>query len=172
MEKGGANKMGLLLIEEVPSRNLYKSLCREVTYIVDGGECHVVQSYKPSGHGYLRFQRFGVLLHLHRFVFEKYYGPIPEGSCVMHLCDNRMCINPNHLALGSVADNIRDMWRKGRGHKLPASPGQSNTQAKLTEEQVRFIRSSGEPGVALAKRFGVSKAQISSIRKRRTWRHV
>ncbi len=55
----------------------------------------------------------------HRASFELYVAPIPEGLLVLHRCDVRCCVNPNHLFLGTQADNIHDMWAKGRGSKPP-----------------------------------------------------
>jgi hypothetical protein len=64
----------------------------------------------------------------HRVAWELYCGSIPEGMCVLHNCDNQLCVNPNHLFLGTQLDNIRDRNNKGR------------TAHRLTEEQVLEIR--------------------------------
>jgi len=84
-----------------------------------------------------------------------------------HLCGNRACVNPAHLAWGTCAENQEDRRRHGT---LPL--GETVYCAKLTDSQVRVIRSSSETGLQLARRFGVTPSTISSIRCGHTWKHV
>lgn len=107
----------------------------------------------------------------HRKAYEDAYGPIPEGMVVRHMCDNPPCVNLEHLELGTHADNMRDMAERGRAYR-PTWRGETAPGAKLTEDDVRFIRQSPMRGVDLAAMFGVGKANITNIRKRRTWTHV
>jgi hypothetical protein len=90
-----------------------------------------------------------------------HFGPIEPGLFVCHRCDNRRCVNPDHLFLGTKADNSRDMVTKGRqavGFRLP--------QTKLSDEEILAIRgASGVSQLALAKRFGVSQGYVSMIRR-------
>lgn len=90
---------------------------------------------------------------------------------VCHRCDNRICVNPDHLFLGTPADNSRDMARKNRSTR-----GSRNPQAKLSEGDVRKIRRSYEAGgvtqAQLSERFNVNGVTISNIITRKTWRHV
>lgn len=72
----------------------------------------------------------------HRVAYELENGEIPEGQCVMHNCDNRLCCNPNHLDVGTIADNNLDMVEKGR-----QASGMKNGMSKLTNEQVITMRS-------------------------------
>lgn len=91
-----------------------------------------------------------------------------------HRCDNRTCINPEHLELGSPTDNVQDMDERGRRRNRP-SLGTDHGCAKLTEADVRAIRELRKEGWILrelAARFGVSKGQISSICTRKTWKHL
>lgn len=110
----------------------------------------------------------------HRWAWTFAYGPIPEGLCVLHHCDVPPCVNPNHLFLGTPLDNARDKVAKGRlrvGHVQ----GEQNGQAKLTEADVRFIRSTvatGVPQARMVERFGVSPMTVSQVVTRKTWRHV
>lgn len=104
----------------------------------------------------------------HVVVWEYHNGPVPAGMVVRHyVCDNPPCVNIEHLRIGTQADNIADAVAKGRHHH-----GEAHRSAKLTEEQVRYIRSSSERGVDLAVMFGVSPSQISTVRAGRSWRHL
>jgi hypothetical protein len=110
----------------------------------------------------------------HRFSWELHFGPIPKGLFVCHHCDNRLCVRPDHLFLGTHLDNMADMVAKGRGRSGVRS-GVLNHNARLTEDDVRAIRqrrAAGETTVALGKAFGVSSPQISYIVNRKVWRHV
>jgi hypothetical protein len=91
---------------------------------------------------------------------------------VCHTCDNRICINPDHLRLGTNADNMRDMVQKGRSNR---KPGTKTHNAKLTDEivrEMRLRRLAGEKAVALAEEYGVTAACIVQVCKRRSWKHV
>lgn len=113
--------------------------------------CHVAQTSHPTGYAFYKVN--GRRLMAHRVVWEEQLGPIPEDMVLDHLCRNRACVNPAHLELVTVAENIR------RG-----------LVAKLSAEQAEEIRASADPGVVLALRYGVSQATISLIRNGRTWR--
>lgn len=110
----------------------------------------------------------------HRVAFALVHGPIPEGGdvrgmCVCHRCDNRLCINPDHLFLGTHTDNMRDM--DGKGRRAPTD-GERNGRAKLTPDQVTDIRSlKGQMSqAAIGSRFGVSKTLIRRIHQGKAWR--
>lgn len=108
----------------------------------------------------------------HRVAHELFVGPIPDGLCALHRCDNRPCVRPDHLFLGTVGDNNRDRAAKGRNGD---NRGECNGRAALTERQVRAIRTmcaSGVPHGDVAGRFGVSRGTISFIARRATWAHV
>lgn len=110
----------------------------------------------------------------HRVSWELRHGPVPTGLCVLHRCDNRRCVNPVHLFVGTRAENSADMVskRRGRGGGLRGgdAPG-----ALLKEEVVIDIRrryGAGERQVGMAKEFGVSVSAISRAVRGTTWRHV
>lgn len=107
----------------------------------------------------------------HRYSYEVHRGEIPEGMCVCHACDNRRCVNPNHLFLGTNADNIADKVSKGRQAK-----GERHGLAKLTATQVAEIRAryTGKYGeqTVLAEEFGVDHTTIHYIFKGRLWAGV
>ena len=96
-----------------------------------------------------------------RISWEIHNGPIPERMWVLHKCDNRACVNPNHLFLGTREDNDADREWKGRtarGNQLP--------QTKLTEKDLRTIRDLYQSGVRQAeigRRFSVAQGHISRI---------
>lgn len=107
----------------------------------------------------------------HRAAWRILVGVIPRDALVLHRCDNPRCCNPEHLFLGTQADNVSDMWDKGRA-RPGISRGASHGMSKLTEALVREIRVSKESGPAIARRLGVSTTQIYDIRNRRSWAHI
>jgi hypothetical protein len=99
----------------------------------------------------------------HRVSWELHYGPIPQGMEVMHKCDNPPCCNPEHLILGTHAENSSDMARKKRG------------TAKFDADQIkgiRFLRQSGLSCKIISGIYGVSDTAISYITNRQTYKHV
>lgn len=102
----------------------------------------------------------------HRVAYEEAFGPVPEGLCVRHRCDNPGCVNPEHLEVGTVADNNRDTRIRGR-HRAPR--GEAHGQAKLRTADVARIRASRETGATLARTYGVAQSTISEIRSGK-WR--
>lgn len=118
-----------------------------------------------SGYGNLWVD--GKTVGAHRVAYELANGPIPKGSVLRHTCDNRYCVNPKHLVLGTHRDNMEDMTKRGRQAK-----GSQISTCVLTEDDVRFIRSSEKSGVELAQILGISPVTISRIKRRLTWQHV
>lgn len=105
-----------------------------------------------------------------RVSYEIHIGEIPAGMFVCHSCDNRACVNPAHLFLGSHGDNMRDMANKFRG-----SRGESHHKAKLTNLEVVSIKrlwASGASKVSLAKRFNVSLGAVSNVLSGISWKHI
>lgn len=127
------------------------------------------------GHGKVGAGGRGVApLQAHRAAWELKNGPIPEGMYVLHNCpsgDNPACCNPDHLFLGTQADNLADMVAKGR-----QSRGEGRHCAKLTEADVRAIRTRYTTGgilqSQLADEYGVTVDTVSMIIRRLTWKHI
>jgi hypothetical protein len=123
-----------------------------------------------DGYGYLAGTRGEKARRSHRLSYELNIGPIPDGMCVCHHCDNRKCVNPTHLFLGTRVDNNLDCKRKGRVYDRS---GERNPNAKLTADDVRKIRKLRENGLSqqkIANRFNVSQVTISKILIGKHWK--
>lgn len=129
----------------------------------------------PRGYG-----RFGISKNergrlAHRCAWQLTNGEIPDGMQICHHCDNPSCVNPSHLFLGTIRDNVQDMIKKGR-KVSPSMPGEKNPNSKLTLEQVRFIHHRyAQGGIShekLAEVIGVNESTIYNILNRRTWKDV
>lgn len=124
-----------------------------------------------DGYGQFRFN--GRSIGAHRFSYMVYVGDVPKHLSVCHTCDNKLCVNPTHLFLGTTADNHADRDRKGRQAR-----GERQGSAKLTAFKVRTIRrlycyGSRDLGTGgLAKKFGVSQQLVVRIVNREVWRHL
>jgi hypothetical protein len=143
--------------------------------------------------------RGGKLKDAHRVSWAIHNGPIPSGLWVLHTCDNPPCTNPRHLFLGTPLDNVRDMRAKGRGMSGDAHTARTNStylergdqhwshrdpgkvrrgvamwNARFVDADIASIRlrAKKEPAQKIAKDYGVCRATIENIAKRRTWRHV
>ncbi len=120
-----------------------------------------------DGEGYGRIMVARVKYMAHRLSYSINKGPIPDGYVVRHKCDNPSCINPEHLEVGTQADNIADKVSRGRQAR-----GSGAGRAILTEESVREIRSSPLKVSELSTLYGVSVVSIRNILRRKTWQHV
>lgn len=108
----------------------------------------------------------------HRTSYKLFKGEIPQGMKVMHKCDTRCCVNPDHLVLGTQADNVKDMVKKGRNKTVP-KPGAANPMARATNEVVAAIRSEVKAGalqIAMAEKYKLSKMTVSRIVRMESWK--
>lgn len=108
----------------------------------------------------------------YRVSWQLHRGNVPAGLYVCHRCDVPMCVNPDHLFLGTQADNLADMANKGRGHGTCKNRSVALYKVKLTADDVRMIRADPRPTRAVGLDYGVTQANISAIRSGKTWRHV
>jgi hypothetical protein len=141
----------------------------------DGCWVWTAASAAPGGRGDNenrgRFYYLGRLSVAPKVSWELSHGPIPKGLFVCHHCDNPICVRPEHLFLGTAADNMADMSAKGR-HVAGRMPGALNHKAKLREDQVIAIRNDSRRLSVVAADYGVSKNQIWLIRKGYAWKHL
>jgi HNH endonuclease/Helix-turn-helix domain len=140
---------------------------------IQSNNCWEWQAGKDKD-GYGNFIISTTAYRVHRIVYFLYYLTDPEEFVVCHNCDNPPCVNPLHLFLGTVLDNVRDRIRKGRSN--PPKGENKVSSSKLTNEEVLEIRrrySKGkESQTALAKAFGVDQPSISRIVSRKRWKHI
>ena len=123
------------------------------------GECWLWTRGKwKNGYGLIHDK--GKALGAHRVSYELAYGVIPAGMWVLHRCDVRHCVRPDHLFLGTNADNVRDMWAKGRGRGLDPHFGKLTTDQR--RQAVALIRS-GMNKTAVGAMFGVSRQAIGHL---------
>lgn len=124
--------------------------------------CWLWTGFKNSK-GYGTFRLKSKIDLAHRYSYKLHKGEIPDGMCVCHTCDNPECCNPNHLWLGTIADNMRDRDVKGRG------------SAKLTESDVLKIRelvAQGNMQKNIAKDYGIVPSTVHQIISGKTWSHI
>lgn len=122
--------------------------------------------------GYGEFMFRGKMLYAHRVAYELHFGPIPAGKKVRHKCDNPPCCRPDHLLIGTQADNVRDMIERGRDRK---AVGLDHGRSKLDPEKIRKIRIMRTEGISFRKigaAFGVDNHTIRAIISGMTWNHV
>lgn len=126
-------------------------------------------SHKPIQDGYHPIRIKGKSTYVHRVVYERYNGKIPEGLGIIHSCDNPHCCNPAHMRVGTQAENIADKVNKNRQSK-----GVGHGAAKLTEKQVLSIRRERKHSTLqeLAEKYKVCISSISGISNRVSWRHI
>jgi Predicted transcriptional regulator len=145
-----------------------------LTYVEENENgCWIVKR-EPDINGYCHITIEGDRYYAHRLAWLVFVGEIPRGLFVCHKCDVRNCANWNHLFLGTFADNMNDMWVKGRGVSNYAV-GSKHPTAKVTESDVEKIRQLYKRGmfqVKIAKMFGISQARVSLIVRGEAWRHV
>lgn len=124
---------------------------------------------QKDGYGFLRAE--GNFWLAHRWAWTVANGPIPSGLLVRHRCDNPPCCNPEHLLLGTDADNKRDSMERGR-HKWPIKLGENHGAAKLTADKVRAIRADSRPQRQIAAAYGIGQPHVSDIKTGKKWSHV
>lgn len=127
---------------------------------------------ETNGYARIKRKQSRQQVAVHRLSWEMVNGPIPDGLDVLHKCDNRKCVRPSHLFLGTDVDNMQDMLKKGRANK---ARGERHGNAELVEQDIRAIRKLYEAGSTLkeiADGYGISEMHASRIVRRLRWAHV
>jgi hypothetical protein len=119
-----------------------------------------------DGYGYMFTNNKQI--RAHRYSYEYFLKIKPDNFLVCHKCDNPGCVNPGHLFLGTAKENTADMIKKGRDTII----GAKNCKAKLSNEDVIYIRNCGIETKHLAVKYGVTKHSINNIKTKRTWKHI
>lgn len=124
------------------------------------GECiRWTGRIQPNGYGQFRLN--GKTQYAHRAAYTLFNGEIPEGYVVMHSCDNRWCVNPRHLTLGTQADNLIDMTRKGR-----------HSKTVIPNDHIEGIRNDTRSSYVIAREWGVNPSTIQKIKSGKSRRFV
>lgn len=142
---------------------------------------------------YGRFKFEGRSQPAHRVAWQLLRGPIPDwtgqttGVCVIHACDNPICVNPAHLRLGNQAENVADMKAKGRADRTKKARGAANGvhtrperrargvvngAAKLAEAEVLAIRKDTRTQDAIAADYRIGQSHVSRIKRGIGWAHL
>lgn len=125
------------------------------------GDCWEWSGSKdPCGYG--RIKSLGKNFSVHRIAYELWIGSVEDNS-VLHKCDNPSCFNPDHLFLGTQADNMKDMVVKGRGYQ-PKWAGESHPNSRLSDEDITSIKSDTRTQRVIASEYGITQAHVSNIK--------
>lgn len=137
-------------------------------YSPDG--CWIWLGYlNTRGYGLVKFNGLACLAH--RVNYELFKGNIPDGMQACHHCDNRACINPDHIFIGTALDNAKDMVRKGRS---PNNLGEKNPNAIVTGDQVIEIRAlkGKKTYKEIGNMYGISRHYAWNLANRKSWKHI
>lgn len=138
------------------------------TRICDNGCIEYTGTLTRDGYG--QFWHDGHWL-AHRAAWVLEHGDIPKSLEIMHSCDNRRCINIEHISLGTHIENMQDCKQKGRNNISGAGFGNKNGR-RLTKDQASDIKTSSDKVIELAKRYDVCATSIRNIKTGKTWKNV
>lgn len=135
------------------------------------GDCWRWTGNRPGD----RYGHFSVrkrTVKAHRWIYEKVVGRIGDGLVLRHKCDNPACVNPLHLEPGTLAENTRDKFERGRA---PNRQGEKHPLAKVDEavvQEIRALAACGHNHSDLAERFGIARQHVGKIVRRQNWKHI
>lgn len=164
------NEVETNVVEELFNINLSPAnLSRFWVKVQKGDGCWEWSATKNNrGYGMVGINYHHYLAH--RISYLIHNGPFQKRAKVLHKCDNPKCVNPEHLFLGSMKDNTKDMLEKGRG-----AVGTRSIHAKVTEDdvlQMRIMSSEGASTAEIARRFGLTPGTVSVAVRGLKWKHV
>src|SRR5690625_2112983 len=110
-----------------------KSLSKKLEFKISTYNCFIVTSHSRTRNGYALISSKGHRTSVHRFVYKQCFGDIPNGLMVRHKCDNKLCINPEHLILGTHQDNMNDAWERDRFAYGEAQPHNKHPTTLIKE---------------------------------------
>lgn len=139
---------------------------KSIEYEANADGCWICTSHRKTK-GYPTIQTNGKAEQMSRFIYRHFIGQIPENHVIRHKCDNRACINPDHLETGTTLDNMQDKVDRNRQARLP---GELNGRAKLNLAQVEEIRKDARTQKEIASHYKISTRQVRGIKNRESWR--
>lgn len=165
----------------------WKKVDKDISEIYyNGTKCWEWQKGRISGYGCSKIEGHVILSHRVSWILSN--GDIENDLCILHRCDNRKCVNPDHLFIGTKGDNNRDRENKGRGnhafgdrngsrkHNEKMLRGNENGNAKLTElqviEMINLYRNGETNKEKLGRMFGINGSHVGNIVNRRNWKHL
>lgn len=159
-------EMQITILEQRPGEETMRT--RPITFEVNENGCHICTSHAPNTKGYPTLMKSGKKWTIARYIQTQLHGKIPTGILVCHTCDNRVCINPAHLFLGTPKDNMTDMIRKNRKINVYGTRNGSN---KLTEDLVLRIKCEVETLSCseVGRKYNISIRTVNEIKNGRTW---
>lgn len=164
-------------LSQIPDRRSWPNAPLTIDFFFDcsipepNSGCWIwMKAFNPGGYGVIRDAK---RTHpAHRRAYETAFNcSVLKGIDVCHRCDVRLCVNPDHLFLGTRTDNMLDAARKGR-IKTPNLAGEDSPNSRLTKQEVLAIRLDRRPHRELARVYKVNRGTITCIRKRKTWRNI
>lgn len=150
-----------------PQKKSLREKFEERFYVTPG--CWI-WTHGTDSHGYGKITYKSVTAKAHRVSYSLYISDIPAGLHILHKCDNPICVNPDHLFMGTHADNMRDKTKKGRA--IGAHAGESHHKAKLTVEKVLRIREDARNTTQIAREYNVDRKTIDAVLSRKSWATV
>lgn len=157
------------VLPAVNKSDLPLSIERKIRMVVDGAERGRCIEYPgPQDYAFIQSGKFRI--RANRAAYLVYKGDIRAGLAVCHTCDNRKCINPDHLWLGTHAQNMADACEKGRSHA--GRIGSKNVMARLKESDVLAIHRDERAPEVIAAEYGVSASHIYHIKSGQKWAHL
>lgn len=143
----------------------------KISLDIPASSCWIWQAQKDKD-GYGRFHYKGKSQSASRVAYQLFVGSIPSGLFVLHICDVRACVKPNHLYLGTQADNIRDRDERAKRRNWNIR-GEKHGRAKLTKDQVIEIKkNNSDSDIVLGSQYGVTRSAIYHIRRGYNWKHI